>query len=45
MSLATIAVIVFIAITLALFAVIEADSRKRARPEPVIEDRQERDAA
>jgi hypothetical protein len=45
MSLATIAVIVFMAITLALFAVIEVNSRRRGRHSPAGEEDQERDAA
>lgn len=45
MSLATIAVIVFMAITLALFAVIEVRSRRQVRHNPAVEDDQERDAA
>lgn len=45
MSLATFAVIAFIVITVALFAVIEVNSRRRMRHSPAVEEDQERDAA
>jgi heme/copper-type cytochrome/quinol oxidase subunit 2 len=45
MSLATIAVIVFIAVTVALFVAVERHSRKRAHHERVGDQNQEREAA
>ncbi len=45
MSSATFAVIIFIAITVALFAVVEVKSRRRGRRDPVVDGNEERDAA
>jgi len=45
MSLANIAVIIFIVITLALFAAVEMHSRKQGRRDEAAEQKQEKEAA
>ena len=45
MSLATIAVVVFIAITVALFVAVEMHSRRRGREDEAVEQKQEKEAA
>jgi len=45
MSLATIAVIVFIAVTVALFVAVERHSRRRGRRDEAVEQKQQKEAA